>query len=85
MHWKRNDIIREKESGKPFLVIQVIKSLCTLVVDAKSREKTPSPLLIWERNYVNYANDRDLKAIEKEDIDGDISLDWKEEPSIAFI
>lgn len=58
--WKRNEIIRSKENGHPFLVLHVHKRICTIVVDLEDPHKLPTAFVVLPRDYDSYALDEDM-------------------------
>lgn len=59
-NWKSNEVIRNKQTGKPYLVLHVYKHVCTIVVDL-NQSGVNTPLVLLERDYADYASDRDMK------------------------
>jgi hypothetical protein len=64
INWKVNDRIRNKETGKPFLVLHVSKYYCQLV-DLEDKQPLVQPLILLQRNFADYAKDQDMELVKK--------------------
>jgi hypothetical protein len=60
--WKKNDIIRNKETGHPYLVIHVSKAVATILVDLQDNEPLPITRLLLARDYAKYTLDLNMEA-----------------------
>lgn len=60
--WKRGEIIREKGTAHPFLVIHVHKDICTMVVDLEDHRKLPTAYAVLPREYSDYALDEEMET-----------------------
>lgn len=61
-NWKKGDIIRNKASGHPYLVLHVYKSICTIVVDLEVNEPLAPTLSILVREYDKYTADLNMQT-----------------------
>ncbi len=65
--WKKQDIIRDIKTGKPYLVLQVILDTATIIVDMNDHSTPSLPLTLLPRDYSAFALDHDMDVIEDED------------------
>ena len=70
--WKSNDIIRNRLTGKPMLVVHVYRN-CTLIIDIENSQVNILNVII-EKDYENWSPDTDMINSSPE-YDGD----WKYE------
>ncbi len=59
--WKKNDIIRHKISGHPYLVIHIYKNMGTIVTDMMVNSNPSITFTILPRDYNQYAMDSDMR------------------------
>lgn len=55
--WKKNEIIRNKNNGHPFLVICIHRDVCTVVVDLQDTSDLPSTKVLLPRMYEHFICD----------------------------
>ena len=73
--WRKNDIIRNKKTGIPYLVKHMYAFISTEVVDLfDKRSPTPS-LTILPKDYSDYVVDEEYTPKKEKKIDGCFSLD----------
>ena len=77
--WRVNDVIREKTTGHPFLVLHIYKFMCTIIVDLEDHTPLRPMLTLLPERYDEYATDWEMKAEEKKRGDS-VDLDWKYSP-----
>lgn len=83
-NWKPGEIIREKKSGRAFLVLHVYKNICTIISDL--RESTPVAIVLLPARYNEFASDDEMEADIDEDVGGEIRrMEWKYEPAISMV
>jgi hypothetical protein len=58
--WLPNQIIRNRNTGEPLLVIHVYRN-CTIVVDTKDKNTLITPMALLEREYHYYTRDGDMR------------------------
>lgn len=67
--WHKGDIIRNKSTAHPFLVLHIYKNICTLLVDLEAKEELASSFVLLPKAYNKYAVDSEMKCEEyKEEI-----------------
>lgn len=59
-NWKKDDLIRNIYTGKPYLVIHLFLHTATLIVDAEEHCPTRIPFVILPADYSNYASDNNF-------------------------
>lgn len=59
--WKEGDTIRNKDTGKPYSVIHIYKSICTIVIDLEEKSMMPISLTLLERDYEKFVPDMDME------------------------
>ena len=73
--WHKGDIIRNKQDGKPYLVINVFLDSSTAIVDAQDSSLLTPLYNLPIREYHNFALDRDMEFEEQEN-----DLKWNFNP-----
>lgn len=64
--WKAGELIRNKQTGKPFLVLHVQRMVCTLMTDAEVSE--PQVIVLLSKRYDEFATDHEMELLQsKED------------------
>lgn len=74
--WKRGDIIRNANTGKPFLVIHVYTNLATMIADPEERDLQP-PVLLLQKDYYRYAKDVDMECKESDSLLEPVIIGWE--------
>lgn len=67
--WKKNDIIRNKITGKPLLVIHIYRFVATIVVDLEENKTPSSMYVLLPRDYDKYAIDTEMEAEQNDSCD----------------
>lgn len=60
--WKKNDVIRNKITGKPLLVIHIYRFVATIVVDLEENKTPSSMFVLLPRDYDKFAVDNEMEA-----------------------
>lgn len=68
--WTPKDMIRNRETGKPYKVIHVYSSGLTLVIEMQDNNEFVQPLGIPEREYYRYTMDSDMENTDPVDFEG---------------
>lgn len=61
VNWHKNDIIRDKRTGHPYLVVHVHKNVCSLVVDLEDKRALAPLFALLPKVYDQYALDSDME------------------------
>jgi hypothetical protein len=61
-NWNKGDVIRNRETGHPYMVLHVYKATATLVVDLEEKEPLPIPHTILIREYGKYTADLNMRT-----------------------
>ena len=64
--WRVNDIIRNKATGHPYLVLHVSRYYCS-IVDLNTQDPLSPTWTLLQRDFDKYASDEDMEAIKKKD------------------
>jgi hypothetical protein len=81
--WKAGELIRNKETGDPYLCVHVYRGICTLLFDIK-RSDVILPLgILLPRDYDKFALDRDMEEIKKDLLGEAVVLQYKPLPQIT--
>ncbi len=59
MKWKQGDIIRDKQTGAPYLVLFTHWNVGSIICDMT--DPSPIPLVLFERDYPEFAKDCDMR------------------------
>jgi len=72
--WKVGDLIRHKNSGKPYVVVHLYHQVGTMIADMEERH--PVARMLFKRDYEDFARDRDMQITESPEHD----VSWKFDP-----
>ena len=61
-NWNKGDVIRNRETAHPYLVLHVYKATATLVVDLEDKEQLAQPRVILIREYNKYTADLNMQT-----------------------
>ena len=78
--WKAGDLIRNKETGKPFLVLHVYTTICTILADPSVKNSPTIALMPY--SYDEFAKDEDMKQTVKKNDEGEYNETWELEPNL---
>lgn len=70
--WKQGDIIRNKYSGEAYMVIFHHYKVGSIICDLT--EKNPIPMMLFERDYSDFARDCDMVQVNGKWVYEDITL-----------
>lgn len=76
MSWRPKTIIRNKNTGKPLLVLHSYKG-ATVVVDLEDKSNPTPTQVLLERDYTNWIDEKRLEVREKKE-------SWSDDPEITF-
>ena len=57
--WKVGELIRNKENGQAYIVVSTHYKVGSIIADMN--EKHPVPIMLFERDYDDFARDCDMK------------------------
>ena len=77
--WKKGDVIRNKETGKPMLVVHVFTRFATMAVDLEDKNTPSIPLVILMRDYNSWALDVEMDYVKKNN-----NYQWQYSPLMAI-
>ena len=76
---REGDLIRNKQTGKPLLVIW-INHVCIFVIDPTSKID-PSPMqVILQRDYCHWTNDIDMECTKRNEVYNEDIKKWEYKP-----
>lgn len=62
--WKVGEIIRQKENGQAYIVVSTHYKVGSIMADIS--QKHPVPVMLFERDYEDFARDCDMKQTDDE-------------------
>lgn len=66
--WKQGEVIRNRKTNTPMLVLHVFIKVCTLVMDLTSKDGLAVPQVIMPKDYSDWGTDQEFESEEtKED------------------
>lgn len=65
--WKVNDVIRQKVTGHPYLIVHIHKYVATFIVDMEDKASPSSPLVLLPRAYDDYTVDWNMVTKETDE------------------
>lgn len=66
-HWSKGDLIRNKKTGKPMMVVHVYHRFCTMVVDLEADTDPAIQYVLLERTYADWGRDQDFQENKESD------------------
>ncbi len=76
---KEGDIIRNKETGKPLLVIW-INHYCMFVINPEQKEELKDLKILLKKDYHNYTNDLQMECEKHYEVYNESIISWKYTP-----
>lgn len=56
--WKKSgEVIRDRETKHPYLIVAIHKNFCTMVVDLEDKSLLPTPKILLPREYEKFVPD----------------------------
>jgi hypothetical protein len=76
---KEGDIIRNKETGKPYLVIW-INHVCMFITDPEQQEELKDMKILLKKDYDKYTYDIQMECIKHYEVYNESIIKWEYKP-----
>jgi hypothetical protein len=79
-NWNKNDIIRHKVTGHPYLVVHVYQHVSTIIIDLLDKSSLRITYTIVPSEYDNYTKDKNMEQTIKKNV-----INWEYKPQQPFL